>query len=603
MTVLLAFAFISGVVTILSPCILPVLPIVLSGGVGQGKARPYGVLAGFVGSFTLFTLTLTAIVQALGIPVDTLRYVAVGLIILLGTVMLVPALRDRFELLVSRLTSRSGRAAGGAVAGDREIRAAGFFRGIPVGLSLGLVWTPCVGPIMASVISLALTQEVTGGAVLITLAYTVGTSIPMLAIMLGGKALLTKVPGIKRHAPAIQRVFGVVMIVVGLAIGFGWDRKFQSAVLTALPGYGSGLTALEDTDAVRSALGGLDGGSGGTGSDTTGLVRQISATERPEEGDLANYGTAPALIAQGPWFNTEGLGDAAYSGEGTPPLTMEDLKGKVVLLDFWTYSCVNCVRTMPYLRSWYETYKDDGLVIIGVHTPEFEFEKNPANVAKAIEDLGVTWPVVQDNNYAQWRAYQNRFWPAEYFIDATGTIRYYHFGEGKYDISEMVIRELLVEAGATNLSKVAAVRTEGLYSRTPETYLGYRRHENLKITGTVNPNMTAEYAPAGQPLNGEWTLDGRWQVAGEYVVPESSGVLELGFNARNVYLVIEPGGDGQVQVRVDGKVSRDTGDVRDGLLSPDESRLYQLVGLRRAGEHVLRLEVTGDLRLFAFTFG
>jgi len=618
MTVLLGFAFVSGLVTVLSPCILPVLPIVLSGGVGRGKARPYGVLAGFVGSFTLFTLTLTAIVQSIGIPADTLRYIAVGMIVLLGVVMIVPGLRVRFEVLVSRISALGGRrkadvgdAGSGAIgSGNTKVRAAGFFQGLPVGLSLGLVWTPCVGPIMASVISLALTRQVNGGAVFITIAYTLGTSIPMLAIMLGGKTLLTRVPALSRHAAGIQRGFGVVMVLVGVAIGFGWDRQFQTAILTALPRYGAGLTAIEDQEPVRAALdqwefGALPGrdSAEGSASDPESMVRTISAANRPEGGETSDYGEAPAIVAQGPWFNTEGISPADSTGAGAGALSMDDLAGKVVVLDFWTYSCVNCVRTIPHLRSWYETYKDAGLVILGVHTPEFEFEKNPVNVERAIQELGITWPVVLDNNYAQWRSYSNRYWPAHYFIDATGRVRYYQFGEGRYDTAEMVIRELLAEAGATNLGRIASVPSQDYAARTPETYLGFGRQENLKNVGELVRNEVSEFHRAGEPGNGEWTLDGRWNVNREYVVPESAGVLELGFNARNVFLVIEPDGSGRVKVSVDGKVSRDTADVKDGVLLAGESRLYQLVGLRRAGEHVLRLEVEGNLRLFAFTFG
>ena len=253
MIVLLGFAFLSGVITILSPCILPVLPIVLSGGVGGGKARPFGVLAGFVVSFTAFTLTLSAIVQALGIPVDALRIVAVVLIILFGAVMLVPWLSVRFEMLTSRIARRSG-GTGGAPGAPGAPRRNGFWSGVVVGLSLGLIWTPCVGPIMASVISLALTQHVDGGSVSITLAYTLGTSIPMLGVMLGGRALLNKVPALTRNSGNIQKGFGVLMIVVGVAIGLGWDRQFQSFVLRTLPGYGTGLTAIEKTAPVQSAL-------------------------------------------------------------------------------------------------------------------------------------------------------------------------------------------------------------------------------------------------------------------------------------------------------------------------------------------------------------
>lgn len=260
MAILLAFAFVSGIVTILSPCILPVLPVVLSGTAGGGKARPYGILFGFVVSFTAFTLTLSALVRATGISVDALRIAAVIVIALFALVLLVPKFAVVFEGLASRVAAWGGRITDPVQKKERKQDktdgppAGGFPSGIPVGLSLGLIWTPCVGPIMASVISLAITQSVDGGAVFITLAYTLGTSIPMLAVMLGGRALLNRVPFLSRNSAKIQRLFGALMLATAIAVGFGWDRRFQSAVLDVFPNYGSGITAVEENEAVRRAL-------------------------------------------------------------------------------------------------------------------------------------------------------------------------------------------------------------------------------------------------------------------------------------------------------------------------------------------------------------
>jgi cytochrome c biogenesis protein CcdA/thiol-disulfide isomerase/thioredoxin len=619
MAVLITFAFLSGIVTILSPCILPVLPIVLTGSVGRGRARPLGVVVGFVATFVTFTLALTAIVHALGLPPDTLRYAAVILVVILGLIMLVPKLRERFEILVSRASGRvtvgSGRPAAGSPPGAeaRPGRRSGFWKGLPVGFSLGAVWAPCVGPIMASVIGLALTRSVDGGAVIITAAYTVGTAIPMLAVMLGGRALLNRVPGLMRNMARIQKGFGVVMILVGVAIGFGWDRQFQNVVLRAFPNYGAGLTAFEDTASVRSALEAVGEPGGSTGA--AGIASSFPASFK--EGVLGDYGTAPALVARGPWFNTDGIAPSGTgSGEsgngsgagggGSPPLTMENLAGKVVLVDFWTYSCVNCVRTIPYLRAWDKAYRDTGLVIVGVHTPEFEFEKKTANVERAIRELGVTWPVVQDNDYAQWRAYGNRYWPAHYLIDASGHVRYVHFGEGKYDATESVIRRLLREAGATPGKPLVQAEPK-FTSQTPETYLGWARATGFVSEGEPQLDQAARYRAAHAPGNGEWALSGSWIVTRSYVQPvdsSSGSELQLGFDASNVFLVIEPEQPGGlIEVRLDGRVAGDTADVDDGVLSPGESRLYQLVGLAKAGEHVLNLKVKGKLRLFAFTFG
>ncbi|HTP60110.1 MAG TPA: cytochrome c biogenesis protein DipZ [Spirochaetia bacterium] len=603
MLVLLGFAFVSGIITILSPCILPVLPIVLSGSMSGGKARPFGVLAGFVVSFTVFTLTLSAIVRALAIPADTLRVVAVALIGLFGVVMLVPRLRVWFEMVTSRIASGGSKASS-----VTATRSAGFWSGLVVGVSLGLVWTPCVGPIMASVISLALTQQVSGDSVFITLAYTLGTSIPMLAVMLGGRALLARVPALTRNTANIQKGFGVLMIVMAVAIGMGWDRRFQAAVLRAFPNYGSGLTAIEKAPSVHSALTALQPGSAPQAARTNASGERLfsgSMDATPENGVLGDYGIAPDFVTKGMWFNTQGMVPMAAQspGGGSPPLTMQDLRGKVVMVDFWTYSCVNCVRTLPYLRAWYDTYHSRGLVIVGIHTPEFEFEMKSSNVAQAIKDLGVDWPVVQDNDYQEWNAYSNQYWPAHYFIDAKGHVRYFHFGEGDYDVSEKVIQALLKEAGA-NVTGLVSKPAPLIEAHTNETYLGYDRGRGFASATMPVPDKPADYTPARVPANGEWNLTGTWTITPQYVVPQAGGTLQLGFDARNVFLVIEPGGpDGKIDVSVDGKPVADTPDVRNGVLAPRESRMYQLVGLKQAGSHLLRLDVRGKVRLFAFTFG
>jgi cytochrome c biogenesis protein CcdA/thiol-disulfide isomerase/thioredoxin len=586
MLILLPFAFLAGVVTILSPCILPVLPIVLSGGMG-GRRRPFGVITGFVVSFSVFTLLLSTLVQVLGIPPDALRVVAVVLILLFGLVMLVPSLSVGFEKIASRL----------AGVGRNRGQSQGFSGGLLTGFSLGLVWTPCVGPIMASVISLAVSQSVDGGSVFIILAYSLGTALPMLAIMLGGRSLIQRVPALSRNSLRIQRVFGALMILVAVSIGFGWDRKFQSAVLSVFPNYGTGLTAFENAEPVRNALGARSNSGGAT---MTADSSPVKFDVEPVKGKLGDYGPAPEIVTHGQWFNTDELGTAAADGT----VTMDELEGKVILLDFWTYSCVNCVRTIPHLRSWYDRYRDEGFVIIGVHTPEFAFERDPENVRAAIRDLGVTWPVVLDNDYQQWRAYNNRFWPAHYFIDATGRIRYFHFGEGEYDTSEDVIRSLIKEVSDLRSARAKGVPAAELTSRTAETYLGYGRARGFTSEVSVVPNQPIDYRPAGMLANGKWTLDGRWKINREYIAPEGTGVLELGFDAEDVFLVIEPAGaSGRVEVRVDGKPAGDTVDVHGGVLLPKESRLYHLAEKIEPGEHVLSLEVSGELRLFAFTFG
>jgi len=580
MPILLFFAFLSGLVTILSPCILPVLPIVLSGSIG-GRRRPAGVILGFILSFSIFTLTLTSLVSLLNIPPSALRIIAVVLIVLFGLIMLIPRLSMLFEAAAARLSRK----------GEKKTSATGFPGGLLSGASLGIIWAPCVGPIMASVISLAVTRTVDGGAVLIILAYSIGTSIPMLAIMLGGRALIKKLPPAAMRSGRIQQLFGILMIIVGISIGFGLDQRFQTAVLKVFPGYGTGLTVFENIKPVREAIDARSASRPGTtmmSEDST-----LSFDVQPENGVLGDYGQAPQIVTEGKWFNT-----------GEQALNMDELRGKVVIVDFWTYSCINCVRTIPYLRSWHEAYEDEGLVIIGVHSPEFAFERSPVNVRKAMEELNVSWPVVLDNEFAQWKAYNNRYWPAKYFIDAEGRIRYFHFGEGDYDVSEKVIRNLLKEAGASSLKKAEKQLKDSNKSRTHELYLGYGRTTGFLSEAELKRNAEYEYESAGDPENGEWSLDGLWTFGREWILSEDSGELEMGFHAKDVFLVIEPLYEGgTIEIEIDGEPVEDTPDVRNGILRADESRLYQLVKLKKSGRHKLKLRTNGRYRLFAFTFG
>ncbi len=572
MTLLVFFAFLSGIVTILSPCILPVLPIVLTGSIG-GKSKPFGVVTGFIASFSFFTLVLSALVQTLDIPVNTLRIVAVVIIVTFGLTMIVPRLHLVFDRLMSRLVGSRGSS-----------QKNGFSGGFLTGVSLGLVWTPCVGPIMASVITLAVSQQVDGGAVLIIAAYSLGTAIPMFAVMVGGRKLLVRFPRLSAKGAGIQRIFGVIMIIAGLMIGVGADRRFQSFVLELFPNYGTGLTLFENSDSVREAI-------DSRRTETSG-GELFTWENAPRNGVPGDYGKAPPIIAEGPWINTD------------HPLSLEDLKGKVVLIDFWTYSCVNCVRTIPYLRTWYEKYAAEGLVIIGVHTPEFPFERNEGNVKRAVRDLDVTWPVVLDNNFAQWNAYHNRYWPAHFFIDSTGRIRYFQFGEGSYEEAEEVIRALLGEAGS-NLKEapgnIPAPTETG--RRTPEVYLGYERAKGFLSDAPV-PDKLTRFSLASEEKPGQWSLEGEWIIRNDFIEIDGSGKLELGFEGKDIFLVVEPRGSGSsFTVEIDGKLAGDTVDVQGGVLHPKESRLYHLASFGEPGEHTLILSIEGHVRLYTFTFG
>ncbi len=572
MTLLAFFAFLSGVVTILSPCILPVLPIILSGTVG-GKSKPFGIVIGFIASFSIFTLALSALVQTLSISPDTLRIAAVVIIISFGLALTIP----RLQLYLERLLS-------GVVRTKGSSQKSGFTGGVLTGVSLGMVWTPCVGPIMASVISLAVSRQVDGGAMIIVAAYSLGTALPMFAIMAGGRKLLNRFPRLSLRTAGIQRIFGIVMIAAGLMIAVGADRSFQTLVLEVFPKYGTGLTTFESGELVQKAL------DQRNESDQEG--NSLNWSDPPKDARLGDFGTAPPLIAQGPWINREG------------PISMEELRGKVVLIDFWTYSCINCVRTLPHLRDWYDRYSSQGLEIIGVHSPEFPFERNINNVKKAVEELEVNWPVVLDNDFAQWQSYNNRYWPAHFFIDHTGEIRYFHFGEGSYEESEQVIRELLIEAGA-DLEEAALLETDSPLNsrRTPEIYLGYKR-ANGPITEQMKEDQLAAYHVPKEVGLGEWAIEGEWIVRNDFIEIDGSGSLQLEFEGKELFIVIESLEDGSsLSVEIDGIPGPDTSDVQQGISSPQESRLYHLASFQEVSEHSLSLRIEGHVRLYTFTFG
>ncbi len=554
MDVLVIFAFVAGIITVLSPCVLPVLPIVLSGSVGVGRLRPLGIITGFMASFSVLTLALTFFVRSFGIDPDILRLVAAFMIIAMAVILVVPALKDRFMTLISSVLSRKQKVQPNGVR-------PGFFPGVLTGLSLGVVWTPCVGPIMASVITVAISRSVDAGAVAITLAYALGTAVPLFAIMQGGRALVNRFPGFTGRLGSLQRIFGVLMLITGIAILNGWDRGFQSWMLDTFPGYGSSLTSIEDTAAVRSAL-------------------EKRAEKTVSVPDMT--GTDPFERTSGVWFNS-------------PPLTLAGLSGKVVLVDFWTYSCINCLRTMPYLRSLQEKYASSGLVIVGVHSPEFAFERDAENVRKAISSIGVTWPVVQDNDFGIWNAFSNRYWPAHYIFDRTGKLVSTHFGEGGYAETEALVRKLLdLDSSESEVStRDSALLSPGI---NEETYLGSARGKTLASDGSL-------YRSTGRPELFGWNLEGYWERTAEYIESKSDASLSLDFAAREVYLVVGTvdGAKAELTVLVDGKPVS-SGEVTDGLLVPTGNRLYTLVSGTAIRKGLLTLRVKGRIRLYAFTF-
>src|SRR5919199_1174483 len=394
MVLLLVIGFLAGVVTAISPCVLPVLPILLAGGAAGGRRRPYAIVAGLVSSFTVFTLSAAWLVDKLGLPDDFLRNAALVLLFVVAATLLVPRLGELLERPFLRLTRRRPAGSGG---------------GFVLGLSLGLVFVPCAGPIFSYVAVRAGSEHLNSKAVLLIVAYSLGAAVPMLLVALGGREISTKLRG-----PLVRPALGVVMALAGVAIVFNVDTKAQ----TALGGYTNTIQGwFERTDYVGRRLNG-------------GGPKLVSAATTAE---LADYGRAPDFAHISDWLNTP----------GDRPLSLASLRGKVVLVDFWTYSCINCLRTLPHLEAWDRAYRSKGLVIVGVHTPEFAFEHVLSNVRTNAARLGVHYPIALDNDYDTWNAYSNEYWPAEYLIDRNGHLRHAHFGEGEDDKTERAIRQLL----------------------------------------------------------------------------------------------------------------------------------------------------------------
>jgi len=588
MVLLILFGFVAGAATAVSPCVLPVLPIALSAGATGGRRRPLGIVAGLTVSFTIAVVALVYLISALHLPNELLRDLAIVVLIAFGVVLMVPPLADRLEAWLSGFAGRAGAPRTG---GD------GFWSGTLVGASLGILYTPCAGPILGGVIVVTASQTFSAGRLAVAFAYGLGSAAVLYLLMLGGRRVVRP---LARRGKALQVATGAVMVLVALAMLGNYDLRFQRQVTADLPSFlVNPAEGLEKTASAESALAKIQGYS----SDGIGLRAAAEEGERepvqhPADAvPLHDYGPAPEFTDTEKWFNTP-------AGE---PLTMRGLRGRVVLVDFWTYTCINCIRTLPYLEAWDKRYRKDGLTIVGVHSPEFPFEREASNVEAAIAAEGIRYPVVQDNELGTWTAYGNQYWPAEYFIDARGHVRYVHFGEGEYGEKEQVIRELLAEAGdrvgrgmsgAHGLEPSAAVTT-------PETYLGVARAERF-TNPELSPGLHDFSAPRRLPPN-EFAYRGPWRID-FHSATAAGGSLELNFGARRVYLVLGSVDDKPRRVRVflDGKPisAVDAGaDVHGGVVAVNSQRLYGLVELPRVGHHVLRLDPEAGVQGYAFTFG
>ncbi|MGI9019135.1 MAG: cytochrome c biogenesis protein CcdA [Solirubrobacterales bacterium] len=578
MVLLMLFALIAGAGTALSPCVLPVLPAVLAAGATGGRRRPLGIVVGLAASFTFATVALVYVIDALGLPNDLLRTVAVVTLGGFGLLLLFPAAAARVEARVANLVSAPARTGG-----------EGFGSGLVLGASLGVVYAPCAGPILAGVITVSASQDFTAGKLAVALSYAVGSVAVLYLFMIFGRRLADR---LKEHRGRIQVAMGTVMILVAVAMAADLDLRFQTAIADDLPAVLVNPAAdIEESDAVSDELADVRGG--GPAAEEGGAAEAAAGARLPD------LGLAPELAA-GTWLNTPG-------GE---PLTLAELdsQDRVVLIDFWTYTCINCLRTLPYLRAWDSEYRDRGLTVIGVHTPEFAFEKETDNVAGAIADNDLDYPVVQDNDRGTWDAFANQYWPAKYLIDADGHVRYAHFGEGAYEETEAAIRGLLAEAGSPRLGRgVGETEAEAADPavRTPETYLGWERAQGF--AEPPSPGKRTYDAPAGDvPVNG-FALDGAWKVDAESATALGDASIRLGFRARRVFLVLgSSGSPGRVEVLLDGKpvtAAQAGEDVRAGAATVTDQRLYRLVDLPEVGDHALELRPEPGVTGYAFTFG
>ncbi len=598
MVLLIAFAFIAGAATAVSPCVLPVLPVALAAGATGGRRRPLGVVTGLALSFTFATVALVYLISALGLPDELLRILAIVALIAFGVALMIPALGDQLEARLSRLGPSLGRGSlagmetgsdegAGRSAEERSRKREGFWSGMLVGGGLGFVYAPCAGPILAGVITVSASQSFTAGRLAVALAYGIGSAAVLYALMLGGRRATGR---LARRSGRFQMSMGAIMVIVALLMLGNYDTRFETSIASSLPSFLIDPTkGLQTSHAAAAQLTALRGHK----------ARQAGGLKEADAGlKLPVLGPAPEITGTQAWFNTP----------GHAPLSLTGLRGHVVLVDFWTYSCINCLRTLPYLNGWYAKYASKGFQIIGVHTPEFPFEHSAANVAEAIKQNGIHYPVVQDNNYATWDAYNNEYWPAEYLIDAQGNIRLADFGEGEYATKERAIRSLLIEAGASGLGGATRTHAQGPSEAeiTPETYLGAEKAQRFE-NGAIEKGVH-DYGSTGTPPGPEdLRYEGTWKLTDPYAQAVSNARLELSFTARDVFLVAgSTAGPRTLRVLLDGHpiaASAAGADVHGGHATIGFQRLYRIVELPQVEHHLLTLETAPGVSDYSFTFG
>ncbi|OBU60676.1 cytochrome c biogenesis protein DipZ [Stenotrophomonas maltophilia] len=587
---LLLLAYLGGVLTLLSPCILPVLPFVFARADRPFLRSTLPLLLGMALTFTLVASLAAVGSQWVAQANQIGRWIALLLMALFAVALLWPALADHLLAPLQRVGARLSARADAADAAGRG----GAWTSLLIGIATGLLWAPCAGPILGLVLTGAALHGASASTSTLLLAYALGAVTALaLAVWIGGR-VFRALQARLGLGNLLRRVLGVAALLAVVAIALGWDTGL--------------LTRLSTVSTARIEQGLLDAVPGAQPSAPPMMM--MGPATAGSEAPLPVEGTLPALDGATGWLNS-------------PPLDAAQLRGKVVLIDFWTYSCINCLRAMPFVHEWQRRYRDHGLVVIGVHTPEFAFERDPRNVMKAVQQLKVDYPVALDNQYAIWRAFNNRYWPAHYFVDAQGNIRGHQFGEGNYARSEQVIRRLLAEAGQTRLpppADPAAADLQGVAAqadmgnlRSPETYLGHARAEQFASPGGQRVDTAFDYAlPPALALN-QWGLSGRWIIDDEAArLQQPGGRIAFQFHARDLHLVLAPRQDGtpvRFRVWLDGRplpaadAGSDVGSDGSGVI--DEHRLYQLVRQRGAvAPHRFEIEfLDAGAQAYAFTFG
>ena len=565
MTTLVAIGFLGGLITGISPCILPVLPVIFFAGTPAGttapalssRLRPYLVIAGLVVSFSLVTLAGSALLSWMHLPQDTIRWVALAALVAIGLGLIFPQFEALLEKPFSRLPQRQFGSGKG---------------GFGLGLTLGVLYVPCAGPVLAAIVVAGATGTIGVEIVALTLSFAVGAALPLLFFALAGRRISERVAAFRRRQRTIRLVAGVVTILLAVALVFNLPAALQRTI----PDY---------TAALQEQVGG--GEQLREQLDLGGLVNEQNAqlsnctNGAPE---LESCGPAPDIRNITAWLNTP----------GGAPIALESLRGKVVLIDFWAYSCINCQRAAPHLVDWYDTYRDRGLEVIGVHTPEYAFEKVQANVVSGAEDLGITYPIAMDNAFSTWTNYRNRYWPAHYLIDKQGVVRHIKFGEGDYATTEKLIRQLLSDGDDAALP-AATERPDGTPTTptTPETYFSVGKVVNYGGTGRYDEGThTFEFpdqlAPDRFALRGPWALDYQGATA------QSDGAtIKLNYHARNVYLVV--GGTGTVRVTRDG--------VSTDLPVAGPPNMRQIVADDTDSAGSIEVSLDEGLQAYSFTYG